>query len=320
MIRARAGNLRASRDLVVGMGDDCAVLRPRRGEDLVMTTDLLLENVHFRRKWHPPQSVGHRALARGLSDLAAMGARPVAAYLSMALPAELVGRWLDQFLDGWFCLAAEHDVPLAGGDTSEAPRSGRKPGLAMADVVLVGAVPSGRALLRSGALSGDLLYVSGKLGGSAAELRVLRQRRAQAPAPNSRATRSHPQLFPQPRLAVGRKLIERHIATAAIDISDGLSTDLHHLCEASGLGAIVDRDAIPLAPGATLMDAVSGGEDYELLFTTRRKSRLRSVGGVPVCLIGRMTPKPGIIELRSHDGSRSLMPPRGWEHFGRPQR
>lgn len=302
------------------MGDDCAILRPRLGEDLVMTTDLLLENVHFRRRWHPAQSVGHRALARGLSDLAAMGARPVAAYLSLALPGDLIGKWLEGFLDGWLRLAAEYTVPLAGGDTSEAPRSGRTPGLAIADVVLVGAVPRGRALLRSGAHSGDMLYVSGKLGGSTVELRALRQRNPQMPVLGSRDLRAHPQLFPQPRIPVGRRLLDRRIATAAIDISDGLSTDLHHLCEASGLGAVVDRDAVPLAPGASFMDAISGGEDYELLFTTGRKSLLRSVGGATVYPIGRMTSETGVVEIRSADGSRSPMPAGGWEHFARSTR
>lgn len=320
-IHARTQHLPAPRELIFGMGDDCAVLRPLRGEDLVMTTDLLLEDVHFRRAWHPPESVGHRALARGLSDLAAMGARPIAAYLSIALPADLAGKWFDRFLDGWTDLADRHQVPLAGGDTAEAPRTGGKPKMA-ADVVLVGGVPRGKALLRSGAHAGDTLYVTGKLGGAAVELRDLRRTSGSTPdrtpiriSKTRDSSRPHPHLFPQPRLAVGRRLLQGRLATAAIDLSDGLSTDLNHLCQASGLGAIVDRQAVPLAPGASLKDAADGGEDYELLFTAPPGRPLRSVSGIRVYPVGRMTPKAGSIELLAEDGSRAPFMPRGWQHF-----
>ena len=157
--------------LTLGIGDDCAILRPRRKQEMVVTTDLSLENVHFRREWHPPQSVGHRCLARGLSDLAAMGARPEAAFLSLALPAELTGEWMERFFNGLMALAERCQVPLAGGDTAKAP-------MVIADIVLLGSVPKGKALLRSGARAGDVLYVTGALGGSAAELLALEQRPA----------------------------------------------------------------------------------------------------------------------------------------------
>lgn len=310
-IRARAARLPVTRDLIVGIGDDCAVLRPRRGEDLAMTTDLLLENVHFRRAWHPPESVGHRALARGLSDLAAAGAKPIAAYLSIALPADLVGTWMNRFLDGWMRLAGEHGVPLAGGDTAEVPRIRRRPGLVMVDVALVGAVPRGRALLRSGARAGDILYITGSLGGSVVELRDLRKGNSRKRKPGE----PHPHLYPQPRLAIGRRLMRRRIATAAIDTSDGLATDLLHMCQASHLGAVVDREAIPRAPGASFHDALTGGEDYELLFTAPRRQPVRSVNGVRVYAIGEMTANAGLIELRSPDGSREPLTARGWEYF-----
>ena len=183
-IRSRAGRLLAGASksgiLTIGIGDDCAVLRPRRGDELVVTTDLSLENVHFRRDWHQPQSVGHRCLARGLSDLAAMGARPEAAFLSLALPAELTGAWLQGFLDGLMELAERYRVPLAGGDMAKSASGmhGARGGLVVADIVLLGSVPRGKSLLRSGARAGDVIYVTGSLGGSAAELLELQRRQS----------------------------------------------------------------------------------------------------------------------------------------------
>src|ERR1700761_8034372 len=161
-IRSRSRHYRKS-ILTFGIGDDCAVLKPRPHQDVVVTTDLSLEKIHFRRDWHSPESVGHRCLARGLSDLAAMGARPEAAFLSLALPEKLTGAWMTGFFDGFFALAREHGVPLAGGDMA-------KSSTVIADIVLVGSTPRGKALLRSGARAGDVIYVTGALGGSSADL------------------------------------------------------------------------------------------------------------------------------------------------------
>ncbi len=214
-IRKRAGRLQAGGILHLGIGDDCAVIRPRRGEELVVTTDLSLENIHFRRDWHPPQSVGHRCLARGLSDLAAMGARPEAAFLSLALPAELTAHqkgnaypsWMQAFFDGLMALAERYRVPLAGGDLAKSPPGFRHAGgLVVADIVLLGSVPKGRSLLRSGARPGDLIYVTGALGGSAAELLAL-ERRPAAFRGKDEGGQGHPHLYPEPRLAAGRKLM-----------------------------------------------------------------------------------------------------------------
>ena len=169
----------------LGIGDDCAILRPPSGHELLVTTDFTLEGSHFRRDWHPPESVGHRTLARGLSDLAAMGARPLAAFLSLALPAKMLTSragqaWVERFFIGLRGLANRHQVPLAGGDTSESPC-----GLVLADIMLIGSAPSGRALRRSGGGVGDALYVTGELGGAAAELAAM-QRRAEKKHPNHR--------------------------------------------------------------------------------------------------------------------------------------
>ena len=319
-IRTRADQILGRRKrgiLTLGIGDDCALMRPRRGEDLVVTTDLSLENVHFRRDWHPPESVGHRCLARGLSDLAAMGARPEAAFLSLALPEDLTGSWMGGFLDGLMALAERHQVPLAGGDTAKSPPGmhRRGGGLVVADIVLLGSVPKGRALLRSGARPGDGIYVTGALGGSAAELLALERQPADF---RTKDKARHPHLYPEPRLAAGRKLLRDRLATAAIDVSDGLSTDLSHLCEESGVAAEIDAEALPVDARATLEQALHGGEDYELLFTAPPKAVVPSqLGGVSVHRIGRMK-KPGrgpLMEIVRQDDKRTALAAGGWEHF-----
>jgi thiamine-monophosphate kinase len=319
-IRARAGR-GGSGLLRVGIGDDAAVLAVRRGEELVVTTDFSLEDVHFRRGWHAPEAVGHKCLARGLSDIAAMGARPVAAFVSLAVPRELTRgtrgarSWTDRFYDGLLALAAEWNVPLAGGDLAQAPGGARA--RVAADIVLVGAVERGRALLRSGAKAGDAIYITGTLGGAAAELRAL----IESPAHFRNlvaASAEHPHFFPEPRIHVGRALIRRRLATAAIDISDGLSVDLQHLCEESGLRAEVDAALLPLGRGAAMEDALHGGDDYELLFTAGASVRMpRRIAGVPVRRIGRMlrrqAGRPQMTLVK--DGQRRELKPGGWQHF-----
>ena len=291
---------------------------------MAVTTDLSIAGRHFRLDWHPPEAVGHRALARGLSDLAAMGARPVAAFLSLGLPRELTiasGRrrsWVQRFLDGLLALAEAHNTPLAGGDLAESP-------IVVADIVLVGAVPKGRALLRSGAHPGDLLYVTGALGGAGAGFARLAQlAQAQPASPNPPLVPKKliallaPHLYPQPRVRQGLWLQRRGMASAAIDLSDGLSTDLAHLCQESGVAAEVDAALLPIHPAATLPQALHGGEDYELLFTAPISAHMpRSIAGVPLTRIGRIAKarpgQPGLTLLTSQ-GPQPLEP-RGWEHF-----
>lgn len=313
-IRTQAAAARTSA-LRMGIGDDCAVLRPRTGYEICVTTDFSIEGRHFRREWHPPQSVGHRCLARGLSDLAAMGAEPLAVFLSLAVPARTPAAWVNGFLDGLLALARKHRVPLAGGDTAESPD-----GIA-ADIVAIGQVAAGAARMRSGARPGDALFVTGALGGAAAELRALSQK----PAKFRKTTRAgglHPHLYPEPRLEAGRRL--RRIVTAMIDVSDGLSTDLTHLCQASGVAAEIDEQALPIHP-LTLKNpdaiqlALHGGEDYELLFTAAPNTRVpHRIGAVPITRIGtvhRPTRGTPLITAQTRDGQTTTLEPGGWEHF-----
>jgi len=316
-IRARTS---PSNAVPLGIGDDCAILKPPPGHELLVTTDFSLEGRHFRRQWHTPASIGHRTLARGLSDLAAMGAKPLAAFLSLAMPKSVARspRWLDTFLDGLLALAAAHNVPLAGGDTAQSPAD-----LILADIILIGSAPRGRALRRSGAHPGDFVYVTGALGGAAAELVAL----SAYPRKFRTATAddNHPHLFPQPRLAVGQTLLRRHLATACIDVSDGLSTDLAHLCTASKVSAELDLAALPLHPLAAALDSraqitalLHGGEDYELLFTASPSTKIpRSIANVPITRIGRiLKPQPDQPQMSILTGTdRFELQPHGWEHF-----
>jgi thiamine-monophosphate kinase len=326
-------------NVVAGIGDDCAVLRIPPGHDSLVTTDFSLEGIHFRRDWHSADSVGHRCLTRGLSDIAAMGGEPVAAFLSLALPRDLRQAWISRFVRGLISLADKHNVVLAGGDTAESPAE------VLADIVVVGRVPKGKAILRSGARPGDRIYVSGTLGGSAAALvqfeNIRHPERPREGAPSlsrfmrqggdldfsklsKRPTpRTYPRHFyPEPRLELGHIIREKAFATAMIDTSDGLSTDLAHICEESKVGAEISEDLIPRArvgkpARAVPLDlALHGGEDYELLFTAPPNKRIPSqIAGVPLTYIGVIT-RSSLPAVFLRDADRiSRLVPRGWEHF-----
>jgi thiamine-monophosphate kinase len=295
--------------VVTGIGDDCAVLRLPPGRDLLTTTDFSLENVHFRRAWHPAESVGHRCLVRGLSDIAAMGGEPLAAFLSLAAPAKLPQAWIDGFMRGLLKLAREFGVTLAGGDTAESPAG------ILADILVLGSVAKGKAVLRSGARPGDRIYVTGSLGGSAAALDLLFSKRKLEP-------KQFPKhFFPQPRIPQGQFLRARNIASSMIDISDGLSTDLNHICEESGVGAEIWANAIPRATigkndqPVELKFALHGGDDYELLFTSRPGRRVPSeISGVPITSIGEIT-RARKISLITQTGKPLPLKSGGWQHF-----
>ncbi len=279
--------------ITLGIGDDCAIFRPTAAEDLLFTTDMLVEGTHFTRATHKPGDLGWKALARGLSDIAAMGAQPRFCLLSLCL-APWTGRaWVDAFFRGLFALARREATVLAGGDLSHGDRL-------VCDIVVCGSVPRGTALRRDGARPGDAIYVSGKLGGSALGLRV----------GAGSAWKRHAR--PEPRLALGRFLRAKLHATAAMDLSDGLSLDLHRLCSASGVGAGITMP--PVFRGATTHDALHGGEDYELLFTLPPDCRppaaferlpisrigdiVRAAAGT-VLLDGRALPLSGYDHLRT---------------------
>jgi len=285
---------------------------------MLVTTDFSLEGVHFRREWHSAESVGHRCLARGLSDIAAMGGEPLAMFLSLALPAKLPQKWVDGFLRGLTALARKHRVALAGGDTSASPEG------ILADIVVVGSAPAGTAVRRSGARPGDSIYVTGELGASAMTLAKMYARAEAKPKKlhlKKLDPMKHPRhFFPEPRLAVGRYLREHKIASAMIDLSDGLSTDLHHICEESRVGANISASRIPCAEGASLEQALHGGEDYELLFTAQAGCKVPStIARVRVTRIGgilRANKKISILtESDGAESKRVALAPGGWEHF-----
>ncbi len=247
---------RKHRNLALGIGDDAAIYRPRANEDLVFTADLFIEGVHFRKSLAPAEA-GRRALARSLSDIAAMGAAPRFCLLSLAVPRWTDQQWIDAFFGGVLQLAAETNTALAGGDLSRTRQ-------VACDVMVCGSVARGQALRRDGARVGDAIYVSGPLGG---------WRRKPAIAP---------------RLDVAKKLTGK--ATACIDISDGLALDLHRLCLASRVAAALDD--IPRLEGASLREALHDGEDYELLYTAPPRTR---VPGIRIGAI--VKGKPGAIML-----------------------
>lgn len=272
----RIRRLAPGRGLVLGIGDDCAIYHPRAGEDLLFTTDLLIEDVHFRRDTHPAGAVGHKALARSLSDIAAMGGRQRFALLSLALAPWVDRRWIDAFFRGFLKLATRTGTTLAGGDLAHADKI-------TCDVMVCGSVAHGKALRRDGARVGDALYVSGALG---------------------KPWQKH--LRPEPRLELGRALIGK--ATAAIDLSDGLSLDLRRLCLASGVAAEVG--GIPVVRGSTLEQALHGGEDYELLFTMPPERRPPA----GVTRIGEIVRgKQGAVRFQGKP-----LEPLGFDHFRQP--
>ncbi len=312
LIHRYFGRVGASRDdVLLGVGDDAALVAPPAGQVLAMAVDTLVEGVHFLPD-DPADSVGHRALAVNLSDLAAMGAVPAWFLLSLTL-ARTDEVWLEGFAQGMAALAGRHGVALIGGDTT----SGRL----TVSVTVVGFVPVGMALRRDGAREGDAVFVSGTVGDAAAGL-ALRQGRISAVGADAEALRRR-YLRPEPRIALGVAL--RSVASACIDVSDGLGGDLGKLCQASGVGADLHGDALPVstelrravADGHRAM-ALAGGDDYELLFTVppdrcAAVERLASV--TPVTRIGRIRGGTGV---RCDDVALEGEAGHGFDHFREP--
>ncbi len=277
----------------LGVGDDCALLAPAPGMQLAVSTDLLVEGRHFLSTVQP-ERLGHKCLAVNLSDLAACGARPLAFTLGLSLP-QADEAWLAPFAEGLLALADQHGCELVGGDTTRGPLT--------ISITVLGEVPAGQALLRSGARPGDEVWVSGTLGDARLALEVFRGRR-QVPAEAFEAARLRMEM-PEPRVALGQAL--RGVATAAVDLSDGLSGDLGHVLQASGVGATLRADLLAALPAqAQAMAAedrldftLAGGDDYELAFTapaTARDAVLAAgrASGTPVHCIGRIEAEPGL--------------------------
>ena len=312
----------------VGIGDDAAVVRFGAGKDTVISTDLLVEGIDFRRTTAPPNLLGHKALAVSLSDIAAMGARPRWSLISLGLPEDVwQSEFGNRFYDGLFLLARQYDVQLIGGDTSRTPEH------IVIDSIVVGECTSDGPVKRSGARTGDKIYVTGSLGGSAAGLRLIERGAHLADQYlGTTETQALDQLLvrhlrPEPRVGWGIVLGQEKLATSMIDISDGLSSDLNHVCRESQVGALIHSSELPIDPqvvelcGRRALDplqlALNGGEDFELLFTVSPDlvSKLpRRVDGVEITHIGEIIDSTAGVKIS--EGSRIWdLEPSGWKHF-----
>jgi thiamine-monophosphate kinase len=299
LIRTIRERFQKKEDLSVAIGDDAAVFELPSGYSAVFCSDLVAENTHFLRDLHPPDSIGYKAVAVNVSDVGAMGGVPMYFLISLALPGDLDFSWVQGFLDGVERACTDFGVSLAGGDSSSAERI-------FVDVSMVGRVPTGRAVLRSGARAGDNIYVTGTLGGSMVGLELLKAGRTGEPA----VTRH---LYPQPRHRVGAAVADR--AHAMIDVSDGLSTDLSHILEQSTVSARIYKDRIPVAAGAAEAHALHGGEEYELIIVAPELPA--EIEGVPLTRIGEIIDSPLDHHLFLIDGAHeSVLAPKGWQHFG----
>jgi len=301
-IRRRVGSPPAW--VSIGIGDDAAVIEPERGAQIVITTDSLVEDVHFSRRLTPLDAVGEKALAVNLSDLAAMGASPRACLLTLAVPDGVHSDEIDQLTGGLIELASRAGAPLVGGNVT------RSPGPLMVDVTALGSVRPRRVLRRSGGRAGDELFVTGQLGAAAAGLAALQsgEDRSRLDIDFSECIRRYER--PEARLKCGIVVGRRQAATAAIDLSDGLADGVHHIAAESGLGAVIDAGDVPIHAGASewarrhggdaLGLALGGGEDYELLFAVSRRGKrnflaaVRQSGDVMVTRIGRLRAEPGV--------------------------
>lgn len=305
---------------LLGIGDDAALWRPRPGYEVALTCDWFLEGTHFLRDKHPADSIGWKSLARAVSDIAAIGGVPVCFLLSLALPVSLSGRWLDEFLGGLRRAARRFACPLAGGDTTRREQ-------VLISITVVGQVPRGEAVLRSGAQPGDLLFVSGRLGAAEAGLQLLRKLPIRKlPKNDDASTLIRKHLYPAPRLALGRWLAQKRLASAMMDLSDGLSTDLPRLCAASSVGAKIDAASLPVArfsgnPHLKTLDAYTlalhGGDDYELLFAVPARQARQipsSLQGLALTPIGEITKSRAVV-LRDSKGREHPLPNRGWDPF-----
>ena len=301
--------------LRLAIGDDAAIVRPRSGYETILTCDWFLESTHFLLDRHPPDSIGWKSLARAASDLAAMGAEPRCFLLSLAIPSEATGLWLNEFLRGLRAASRQLKCPAAGGDTTRRDQI-------LVHMTVVGECLRGRAILRDGAKAGDAIFVTGRLGQAELGLQLIRDRKGGA---KKRDARLQKQLYPQPRLTIGSWLARERLATAMMDLSDGLSSDLERMCQASRVGARIEAGRIP-CPRLSSLDAkkfnalelaLNGGDDYELLFTVapRNISLIpRSIAGTSLTLIGHIVPETNVLLIT--EGRREIpLAKKGWDPF-----
>ena len=308
--------------VILGIGDDAAVIEPKRGTVSVITTDTLVEGVHFDRSWTSMNAIGHKALAVSLSDLAAMGATPSHVLLSLALPDTTLLREVDDIVDGLLSLAARYKTALVGGNIT-----GSNEDLHV-EVTAVGNVKRRRILRRTGAQPGDNLYVTGEVGSAAAGLASLQTPQTGDSSGAGIRDCQHRYLCPEPRVRLGNQLGKNRAARSCIDLSDGLADAVHQLTEAEYLGARIHGESIPLSSGARrwfescgldpVIAAITGGEDYELLFTAppnmqRRVEVARKLSGkLPVTCIGTITKSPSSVLIRN--GKEKALPD-GYQHL-----
>jgi thiamine-monophosphate kinase len=308
--QAGAGARAPASPLAIGVGDDAALFKPSSGHQTILTCDWFLEGTHFLAKRHPADSIGWKCLARAVSDVAAMGGIPRCFLLSLALPRSRTGAWLNEFLKGLRRASLGLGCALAGGDTTRSQKI-------LINVTVIGEVAAGQGVPRSGARPGDAIFVSGRLGEAEQGLRLALHRKGHL-NPQDRRLRKH--LYPEPRLGLGQWLAKNGLATAMMDLSDGLSSDLPRLCAASGCGARIKPTLVPTPtelPGSeALQVALHGGDDYELLFTVSAQNALRiprKLQGVALTKIGEIT---GNKKVLLQVGKR-LYPLRvaGWDPF-----
>jgi thiamine-monophosphate kinase len=284
--------------VAVPIGDDAAVFDVSPGCSLVFCSDLVVENTHFLRDLHPADSVGYKAVAANVSDVGAMGGVPMHFLISLAAPGDLDAVWIDGFLDGVARACAGFEISLLGGDSSSSD-------LIFVDVSMIGRLPVGKAVRRSGAIAGDGVYVTGTLGSSALGLELLKSGKLDNPA----VTRH---LYPTPRHKIGAGAAG--LAHAMIDISDGLSTDLTHVLEESRVSARIYKDRLPVWPGAQDHHVLNGGEEYELLIVAKELPAM--IDGIPLTRIGEIIESGAEHQAFLIDGAReSVLRPRGWQHF-----
>ena len=306
-----------------GIGDDCAVFSAGDDEELLISSDMLLEDIHFKPDWHSPYLLGRKSLAVNLSDIAAMGGAPRFALLCIGLPDRAGGKWAAAFMEGFFSLLQEYHCALIGGDTVAAAKI-------TLSVTVVGACPRNTAVKRSGAQAGDVIYVSGPLGSSAAGLFLLQQGETTTCSAQGEYTRLvEKHLDPAPRVALGMLLRKSGMVNAMQDISDGIATDLSHICSCSRTGAVLHEQQLPADEPLLALCAktgqsastfqLSGGEDYELLFTVPQRSAQRleqlvmSELGVPIFPVGEIVAGEGVV-LRQRSGAHIDVSYQGWEH------